>query len=399
MGSQKRELQKKKREKAIRKANAKKSIRNVAIGVAGLLVLAMVGYAIYYNVVLMTKADDNYSAGLLDDGTIENVVVADYVELCNHELIETMYSQVAPTDEELDAQIDTVLENYKEYSTEAGTKVALYDSINLDYVGKIDGVAFDGGSTSEGGTVITVGEAGYIDDFEDQLVGKEVGSSFDIEVTFPDDYGNPEVAGKDAVFSITINGIYIKSEFNDEFVKENLSDVALTAEAYRDYLETESVKEELKTYVENYVMERCIVKDYPDEYCEAVMGTIKFADEQEMEYMNQYYAMYFGSGLYDSLADYKGVDSELDYEAALRIRAQEEVAKDMVIQAIFEDAGLTVTSEHIDTVLAGMGGSTDTMTQMEEIYGKGYIYQLAMKEAVLEYLMGNVVYLDSVMES
>lgn len=390
MSSKKRELQKKKQAKAIRKAKTKKSLIGISIGVVALLLVALIGYIVYYNVVILTNPIDNYSEGLAEDGTIEGVVAKDYVTLCEYEGIEIVYSEFAPTQEEIDSHIAGLLGTYKEYSTEAGTKVELYDTINLDYVGKIDGVAFEGGSTAEGGTQITVGEAGYIDDFEDQLVGKEIGSSFDIEVTFPEDYGNAEVAGKDAVFSITLNGIYNEREFDDAFVKDNLSDVALNADAYIEYYKEQQFMSALEKYVPTYLEENCLVPVTPKDYVEDVMGITKYADQQELDYMNEYYYAYFGGDMYESLADYMGVESETEYEAELRLRAEEAVEANLVIQAIYEDAGLTITSDHIEAVLTDMGGSTENIAQLEESYGKGYIYQQAMKEAVYEYIMDNV---------
>lgn len=384
MSSKKRELQKKKREKAIRRAQMKKSARNIAIGAAIVLVLGLIGYFIYYKTVLITAPIENYSEGLNEDGTIEGVVVQDYVKLGQYQDMKVDYSELGVDESIIESQIETVLNNNKEYSTEAGAVVQLYDEINLDYVGTIDGVAFEGGSTADGGTVITVGEAGYIDDFEEQLVGHKIGEEFDIEVTFPEEYGNAELAGKDAVFSIRLNGIYSKPEFDDAFVKEHLSDVALTAEAYRAYLLEEAEKEALEQYVQNYLTEYCLVQEYPEEYVEDVMGLTKFADQQEYDYMNQLFG-----GAYGTLAEYKGAANELEYEAALRLRAQEIVAGHMSVQAIYEDAGLSVTSEHMDAVMEELGATADFKLQMEEMYGKGYINQLAMKQAVVDYLMDN----------
>lgn len=95
------------------------------------------------------------------------------------------------------------------YNTTAGIAVNEGDKINLDYTGYVDDVAFDRGSTNGNGTDMVVGSAGYIPGFEDQIIGHVTGETFDIFVTFPDDYSNSkELAGKEAKFTITINGIY-----------------------------------------------------------------------------------------------------------------------------------------------------------------------------------------------
>lgn len=94
------------------------------------------------------------------------------------------------------------------YSTDTSLTVKDGDTVNIDYVGKIDGTAFDGGSTNGKGTDLTIGSGSYIDDFEDQLVGAHPGDKVEVTVTFPDNYQATDLAGKEAVFDVTVNGIY-----------------------------------------------------------------------------------------------------------------------------------------------------------------------------------------------
>ena len=94
------------------------------------------------------------------------------------------------------------------YSTDTSLTVKDGDTVNIDYVGKIDGTAFDGGSTNGKGTDLVIGSGSYIDDFEDQLVGAHPGDKVEVTVTFPDDYQATDLAGKEAVFDVTVNGIY-----------------------------------------------------------------------------------------------------------------------------------------------------------------------------------------------
>ena len=94
------------------------------------------------------------------------------------------------------------------YSTDTSLTVADGDTVNIDYVGTVDGVEFDGGSTQGMGTDLTIGSGLYIDDFEEQLIGAHPGDTVEVNVTFPDSYGVEELNGKDAVFTVTVNGIY-----------------------------------------------------------------------------------------------------------------------------------------------------------------------------------------------
>lgn len=90
----------------------------------------------------------------------------------------------------------------------AGIVIKDGDTVNIDYIGKIDGVAFDGGSTNGAGTDLKIGSNTYIPGFESQLIGHAVGDTVDVNVTFPTDYSQANLAGKDAVFTVTINGVY-----------------------------------------------------------------------------------------------------------------------------------------------------------------------------------------------
>lgn len=94
------------------------------------------------------------------------------------------------------------------YSTDTSLTVEDGDTVNIDYVGSIDGVEFDGGNTQGMGTDLVVGSGSYIDDFEDQLIGAHPGDQVDVYVTFPEDYGVEDLNGKEALFQVTINGIY-----------------------------------------------------------------------------------------------------------------------------------------------------------------------------------------------
>lgn len=89
-----------------------------------------------------------------------------------------------------------------------GTVVQKGDTVNIDYTGYLNGKAFDGGSTNGAGTDLTLGSGTYIDGFEDQVEGHKVGETFDIQVTFPEDYGVSDLNGQEVTFTVTINGVY-----------------------------------------------------------------------------------------------------------------------------------------------------------------------------------------------
>lgn len=103
---------------------------------------------------------------------------------------------------------DNSTDDSTSYSTDSSLTVEDGDTVNIDYVGSIDGIEFDGGNTQGNGTDLTIGSGRYIDVFEEQLIGAHPGDEVEVTVTFPDDYGNDELNGKEAVFDVTVNGIY-----------------------------------------------------------------------------------------------------------------------------------------------------------------------------------------------
>lgn len=127
------------------------------------------------------------------------------------EVTETPEADATETPEVTEAADTTTTPEATEapsYSTDTSLTVKDGDTVNIDYVGKIDGTAFDGGSTNGQGTDLEIGSGSYIDDFEDQLVGAHPGDEVEVTVTLPDDYGAADLAGKEAVFDVTVNGIY-----------------------------------------------------------------------------------------------------------------------------------------------------------------------------------------------
>ena len=110
--------------------------------------------------------------------------------------------------EETEATTTPEVTEAASYNTDSSLEVTDGNKVNIDYVGKIDGVAFDGGSTDGKGTDLVIGSGTYIDNFEEQLIGAHPGDKVEVTVVFPDDYQAADLAGKEAVFDVTVNGIY-----------------------------------------------------------------------------------------------------------------------------------------------------------------------------------------------
>lgn len=378
------------RKEVARDRRQKRTTKIIAIAIAAVLIAIVVfaaGKSIFLAVIRTTSAE-NPSVGLTADGRIEGVNVKDTVTLADYANIAVPEEEVAAKTEEVEDSIKSTLEQHKEPSTDTTLAIADGDEVNIDFVGTVDGVEFEGGNSNGEGYDLTIGSGSFVDDFEQQLIGHKPGEEVTVEVTFPDDYDGEEVAGKDASFAVTINSINVTPELTDEFVAENITEEGITTAAeYRASVENNFYEQHLEEYLTNYILENSTVKSYPSNYLKKVRAVTKYSDEQMLASYKQMSA-YYGISMYENLWDLRDdeVSDELSYELELRERAKETAKDAMVYQALFEDAGLTLDMEAVYTEMTEEYGE-ESVTQMKETNGEGYIAQNEIKEAVIEYLV------------
>ena len=164
----------------------------------------------------------SYSSGLDENGYWEGVKARDDVTLPeNFASLTFKRSEIEPTEEEVQSEIDSLLSDHSTEKQVTDRAAADGDTVNIDYAGSVDGVAFSGGTYS--GYSLTLGSGTFIDGFEDQIVGHNAGEDFDINVTFPDEYQVKELAGAPAVFKIKLKSISKKvmPELDDDMVKDS----------------------------------------------------------------------------------------------------------------------------------------------------------------------------------
>lgn len=361
----KREERRKQVQKAKREARAAR-IAGIAVAlIVGAAIVVVVGKQLYIMAIRTTPGTE-YSAGLTADGKIENADMATALTLADYKNISVPEDEVAATQEEVEDEIESMLESYKELSTDADLVIADGDEVNIDYVGTVGGVEFDGGNSGGAGYDVVIGSGSLVDDFEQQLIGHKPGDELTVEVTFPEDY-NEEMAGKDASFAVTVNGIQKTPELTDEFVAENLADTeeVSTVAEYRTKVEEDFHKDHLQDYLSDYVVENSTVNTYPSKYLKATKSILKYGDTN--------------MGMED--------EDEIAYEKELTERAKEQVKEAMVYQAIFEDAGL---SFDIDAFFAEQTTeeSKEYAESIKEMYGEGFIAQSEMRKMAIEHLVG-----------
>lgn len=336
-----------------------------AVTVMILVVLGIIGRQVYIMVIRTTPASD-YSAGISSDGTIENVEALPLLTLADYQNISVPADEVAATEEEVQNRIDSLLASYEALSTDENLEIADGDVVNIDYDGTIDGVAFAGGSSEGAGYELTIGSGSLIDDFEQQLIGHRPGEELVVDDTFPENYQNAELAGKDASFTVVIHGIMVTPELTDEFVAQNLaeSEGVSTAEQYRAKVENDFYKAHLGEYLINYMIENSDVDSYPKEYLQIKKSILKYEDNMGSDIKN-----------------------EIAYERELTERAKEAVKEDLVYQAVFESAGLTFDMEDYQEKLAAVY-SVEYVEGLKASFGEADMAHNGLKRAVRDYLIG-----------
>lgn len=362
-------------------------IIGIVIAVAIVGVIAFFAGKSIYLAVIRTSPNTDMSAGLTADGRIEGVDVSSALTLVDYENI-VIPDEEVNTDEEVQNDIDDLLEEYKEIDYDVSLTVADGDMVNIDYVGTIDGVEFEGGNSNNAGYDLTIGSGSFIDDFEQQLIGSHPGDDVTVEVTFPDDYYDDAVAGKDAVFAVSINGLYVAPDFDDDFLVNNglATDEITTADEYRESIAKNYYDEKLNTFLSTYIVENSTVNTYPKNYVKLKKQTTKYNDEMMMDYYNQMFSSY-GMEAYTNVWDVTGDEDELAYEKSLSERANDSVKEEMVYQAIFDKAGLTIDMEAAKAEMNEENGDETYADTMIENYGEGYLAQNEMHDAVLDYLV------------
>lgn len=321
----------------------------------------------------------------------------DYITINQYKELEVAQVEVTEvTDDDVESAIETNLASAQTEVTDRAAEEG--DTVDIDYVGSVDGVEFDGGSATgaslELGSGTYIGANGDYEGFEDQIIGHTTGENFDITVQFPSDYSSTDLADKVAVFNITLNTIYETPELTDEWVQAN-SDESETVEEYQEEVrqqQEESAEEtqmsSLKSEVREALLEQIEVKEYPEDE----------VDEQYQEIVDYYtsYAEVYGMELEDFLSTYMGMTEE-EFEEEAQSVAQDAVATKLAYELIAEKENLTPSDEEYEERTAEYAetyGYDDVDTFVED-YGEDVIQEAILQDVVEEYLVEHCVQVES----
>lgn len=302
-----------------------------------------------------------------------------YVTLGEYKGVEVAVEEPGVTEEELDSYIDYVLMNSPVTTPVTDRAVQSGDIANIDYVGKLDGVAFEGGTAQ--GYDLAIGSGTFIEGFEDGVIGMEIGETKDVEATFPDPYtNNPDLAGKVAVFTVTVNSISSQEipELTDEYVESLGSENYTNVEEYRAYLKDLMLEQDKQSYEAEKQSLALEAVEAATEFKKVPSGMVDRMNETLTKNITSY-AQAYGYEIGDYVAACYGGTAE-DYEATLRQQSELMAQRYVMLQAIADKEGIEITDEELDAAIE------------EEVAAYGYTSVDEYKEAIdveafREYLM------------
>jgi len=327
-----------------------------------------------------------FSYGLDENGLWQGITILDHVEIFNYMALPIPASVHQVPQHSIDEIIDSVLIPHATFENIMDREVAGGDRINIDFVGSINGVEFDGGNTFGDGMYVTAGSAEFIGDFLFQLIGHMPGTVVYVEVPFPDDYFEESLAGQDALFVTTINyiaGAEIMPELTDEFVATNfafsmgITTVDELLEDITTFLQSSAIMD----YIYDYVTTQVTVRSIPE--------VVIRHHEQSLLQQHIEQATQWGMTLEDFLP-IMGFESVEDFIESSQVDIESEARFSLVMQAVAEDMGMIITSLEVTNFFIEHFDTSD-FTMFEDIYGLPWLKQFVRNEKIMEFIRDNAV--------
>lgn len=319
---------------------------------------------------------------------LNQMKVDKYVTLGDYSSFEVTVDVIGVDEEDLKEVMSNTYINYvtPEHGGITDRAVATGDTVFIDYEGKKDGVAFAGGTAQN--ATLAIGSGQFIDGFEAGLVGVMPGETVDLNLSFPENYGNTELAGAPVVFTVTvrcIQPVWVEETDMEDAVVETMpfNGVDTVAEFHQyayDYLYSE-YEYDVQSGIIDILMERCEFKELPEEKLESyrkmwsqVLEMYAYSYQLTLE---QYAAYFYGSSSQSVVNQY----------------AEEYLKQDLMLQAIANREGLKISDEELETRLQE-DAEAEGYASVEEYVGNGDREDYRndyMNEKVLEYLMEKTV--------
>lgn len=300
--------------------------------------------------VINDKMDFDMVSISKEDGVDFKVTLTTYpeIEIGNYKGLKAEKVIAKVEDEEIDNQVKAMADRNARMVSVEGRAAAMGDTAVIDFEGFKDGVAFDGGKAE--GHSLELGSGQFIPGFEDQIVGHNIGDEFDIDVTFPEEYGAKDLAGQAVVFKIKLHELKLRElpEIDDEFAKD-VSEFDTLDELKAD-LKAKALERKQKVAdeeVENDLVQQ-IVDSIKGEIPEAMFENRLNQSVEEFAYRLQ------SQGL-DIQTYLKYTNASLeDFKASFRPQAEGQVKFRLALEKIVELEKIEATEEEIDAQIEKM---------------------------------------------
>ena len=307
----------------------------------------------------------------------------EYVTLGEYKGLKLEAADSDVTDDQVDYEISLELEEMQE-EVKDGT-VQEGDTAYIDYVGKKDDVAFEGGTADN--YPLVIGSGTFIPGFEDGVIGMAVGETKDITLTFPEEYHNADLAGAETVFTVTLNKIERAPELTDDWVKDNTD--FQTVDEYKESVRTRLAEEQAAS-AENTLKQEAFyqvwvtteIKGYPEEEVEKKMNymidQVKVYAEQE------------GNMTLEEFLETQG-ETLVQFNEEARQYAQQRIAQDMIVQAIIDEEEIPMDDDAIQEIAQTLLDTYgyENIDQMIEYYGESEVYATIALIRVEDFLVEN----------
>lgn len=323
----------------------------------------------------------------------------DYVTLGQYKGVEVEIAEPEVTEESVEEYLGYVLSTHAETVPVTDRSAQSGDVVNIDFEGKLDGVAFEGGSAQ--GFDLTIGAGGFIDGFEDGIIGMEIGETKDVAMKFPDPYsGNPDLAGEDVVFTFTLNSIseQVIPELTDEFVKNLGMEDCTTVEEYRQFIHDGLTEQAQAAFEEEKTSAAIAAVEENTTFGTAPEGMAKRMNET-LKNSAASYAQMYGMSTGEYVAAVYGGTADT-YEEVLLEEAGMMALRYLMIGAIADAEGIAVTDEELNQILeeeALQFGYEDVEEYKEEMDVEAYREYLLVQK-VIEFLSENAVVKEPVLD-
>lgn len=297
------------------------------------------------------------------------------------------------TDEMVQEQVNSLLSTYATSKYVTSGTAQLGDTVNIDFVGRVNGEEFEGGSSQGMGYDVTLGAGDFIDGFEDQIVGHSVGDVFEVNTTFPDSYPqNPDLEGVDAVFEVTLNSIKetVYPEYTDAFVASytDASSIEEYEQSLRERLEesySSNDESSNKAAVMQQVVDNATINEYPTQEVENLISdTISNVEE---------YAKSSNMDLASYVSINYGFANEEEFRQYISGITEDYIKEKIVVCAIAKAENIKVSEDEIKEYKKKMMdsyGMTDE-DDFAEIYSDEDIMYYTLADKVANFVVENAV--------